>query len=141
MRILKWMLSAFVILAINLTTNLDIKAQQQRPPQSRQMQMPKIDPNKMMEDQLSWFTKNLNITEEQTTKIKTLQESEVAKRKEVMESGLTPRDENFRERMQVIDTQRDEELSKILTSDQWNIFEKKKEEFMAIGRPKRPTRN
>lgn len=132
--------SVFLMVTLAISSSVNVQAQQ-RPPQSRQMQMPKVDPSKVMEEQLSWLTKNLKITEEQATKIKALQLTETEQRKEVLASGLTPRSEDFREKMQGIDTQRDEELSKILTAEQWKTFEKKKEEFMAIGRPARPTRD
>lgn len=130
----------FAFLVAGMSNQVQAQGQQrQRPPQG-QGQRPQVDAKKMLQEQMKWFKENFDLTVDQTKMIEEIQKADSEKRKQVMEAGLTPRDTEFREKMEGIDITRDAELKEILNSEQWTIFEKRKEEFKAIGRPERPQR-
>ncbi len=110
-----------------------------QPPQG-QRGMPQIDFKKIAEAQVAWFSENFELSEDQANKIKDVHTENAEQRQEVIESGLTPRDENFREQMDALSIAMEANLQEILTADQWKTFEEKKEEYAEIGRPQRPRR-
>ncbi len=110
-----------------------------QPPQG-QRGMPQIDFEKIAESQVAWFSENFEMTEEQTKRITDLHNEHAEQRKEVFESGLSPRDEKFKEQMDALNIAMQASLQEVLTEEQWKSFEEKKEEYDELSRPRRPRR-
>ncbi|GAB5408562.1 MAG: hypothetical protein BalsKO_09270 [Balneolaceae bacterium] len=129
------------IVLIALGTISTVYAQGQRAPKGQgKMEMPQIDSEKVVKEQMEWFAANFDLNDDQTKLIKEIHTNDAEMKKEVMKSGLTPRDSDFREQMEGIDTKKEAELEEVLTKEQWQAFTEKKEEYMKIGRPERPQR-
>ena len=128
-----------VLLTTLLLLGTIIYANAQRP--QGQRGMPQIDFKKIAEAQVAWFEENFELTEDQSKKITEIHTENAELRQEVFESGLSPRDEKFREQMEALNITMEANLQEALTEDQWKTFEEKKEEYAEISRPQRPRRS
>ncbi|RNC85680.1 MAG: hypothetical protein ED557_02595 [Balneola sp.] len=126
------LLTSFFILGTIIYANA-------QPPEG-QRGMPQIDFKKIAESQVAWFSENFELSEDQTKKITDIHIESGEQRQELIESGLTPRDEDFREKMGAINVALEASLKEILTAEQLKIFEEKKEEYVQISRPQSPRR-
>lgn len=130
-----------VLLLMVLGTFTTIFAQGQRPPRGQdRTERPQMDAEEIVKGQMKWFTTNFDLTEDQIKIIEEIHQSDSENRKIIMESGLSPRDSEFREKMEGINIKKEAELEEILTKEQWKVFVEKKEEYQKIGRPERPQR-
>lgn len=139
-RIFTAMFAAFLI--AGMTNLVQAQGQQRQRPQQGQgeRQRPQIDTKKVLKEQMKWFSTNFELSDDQTKVIEEIHKKDVESKKAVMESGLTPRDSEFREKMEGLDITKAAELEEVLTKEQWELFEEKKEEYSKIGRPERPQR-
>lgn len=132
----------FTFLAIGFVSQVQAQGQKRERPQGREQgQRPQMDMKKVAEEQINWFKENFKLTDDQAKLIEEIHTADASKRKEIVESGLTPRDDKFREQMDAANIFKEAELQEVLTKEQWVTFEEKKEEYGAIGRPQRPRRN
>lgn len=143
MKTIKLILTSLLLafLAVGTVNEAQAQGRNGERPQGRQGQRPQMDISKVVEMQTKWFDENFKFNDDQTKAIKEIHETDAVKRKELMDSGLTPRDEDFRKKMDSLNIFKEAELQEVLTKEQWAMFEEKKEEYYAIGRPERPRRN
>lgn len=141
MKATKMIFTSFLLTFLVLGTVSEAQAQNRERPQGRQGQRPQIDIAEIVQMQTKWFEENFKFNEEQMKRIKEIHDTDAAKRKELMDSGLSPRDEDFREKMGTLNIFKEAELEEVLSKEQWALFEEKKEEYNSIGRPQRSRRN
>lgn len=141
MKATKMIFTSLMLAFLVLGTIGEAQAQNRERQQGRQGQRPQMDIAKVVEMQTKWFEENFEFTDEQIKQIKEIHDTDAAKRKELMDSGLSPRDEDFREKMDGLNIFKEAELEEVLSKEQWALFEEKKDEYNSIGRPQRPRRN
>lgn len=142
MKVLNRISVIMMIALFAIGMNTTVMAQGQRPPQGQgeRNRMPKIDAKKIVSEQMKWFNSNMELSEDQAKKIEEIHVVDAQNKKTIMESGLTPRDDEFREKMAGMEILKEAELKDVLSEEQWAIFENKKDEYAKIGRPTRQQR-
>lgn len=141
MKVTKIILTSFLVAFFALGTVSEAQAQKRERPSGKQGQRPQMDIAKVVEMQTKWFEENFKFNDEQIKRIKEIHDTDATKRKELMDSGLSPRGDDFREKMDALNIFKEAELEEVLTREQWASFEEKKEDYYTIGKPQRPGRN
>jgi hypothetical protein len=91
-------------------------------------QPPKPNPEEMAKKQTEWMTKNLNLTDDQVTKVSEINLKYAEKINEMVMQPDNDR-ESMDSNIKGIETSKDEELQPLLSEAQWKTYQDRKNEM------------
>lgn len=94
------------------------------------------DPKKSAANQIDWLKKNITLTDDQLKKVTDLHNLYADKAGKMMEGAGFPPSSEFRTKMDNLHTEKEGELKKILTTEQWAVVEKNISKYKKAGRPR-----
>ncbi len=89
------------------------------------------DPKRMATRQNEWMKTTLSLDSTQTKAVEKLNQKYAEKSADLFAGGFSP---EVREQMQALNTDKEVELKKLLTPEQWKTYEAKKGEMRGGGR-------